>query len=127
MAVFTNSGRKWIIDKMVGNVATVQQYIGWGTGTTAEAATQTALVTEDSAGSPAYARATGTVTTQTTTVTGDTQKVVGTIISNGTKTIAEMGLFDATTAGVMLCRAVFTGIPVVLNDSIQGTFLYQQT
>lgn len=127
MAVFTNAGRKWIIDKMVGNVATVQQYIGWGTGTTAEAATQTTLVTEDSAGSPAYARVAGTVTTQTTTVTGDTQKVVGTITSNGTKTISEMGQFDASSGGVMLCRAVFTGIPVVLNDSIQGTFLFQQT
>ena len=127
MAVFTNAGRKWIIDKMVGNVSTVQQYVGWGTGTTAEAATQTALVTEDSAGSPAYARAAGTVTTQTTTVTGDTQKVVGSITSNGTKTISEMGLFDASSGGVMLCRAVFTGIPVVLNDSIQGTFLFQQT
>jgi len=48
-------------------------------------------------------------------------QVVGTIVSTQTQTISEVGLFDASTAGVMLIRSVYTGIPLVSGDSIAYT------
>lgn len=123
MAIFTNTGRKWVIDKMreaIGAGVTMK-YIGWGTGTGAEAVGNTALTTEAS-----EARVAGTITSVTTTVTGDTMRVVGTIVANGAKTITEVGLFDALTVGVMLLRALFTGIPLELGDAIAFTLDFKE-
>lgn len=124
MAVFTNTGRKWVIDKMREAIAagTTMKYIGWGTGATAEDVTNTALATEAS-----EARTSGTVTGVTTTVTGDTHRVTGTITAAGNKTITEVGLFDALTVGIMLLRALFTGIPLQTGDSIAFTLDFKQT
>lgn len=124
MAVFTNTGRKWVIDKMRENITagTTQRWIHWGTGATAEAVGNTALATP-----AAEARTSGTIASATTTVTGDTHRVTGTIVATGTRNITEVGLFDASSAGVMLLRALFTTIPLELNDSIAFTLDFQQT
>jgi len=113
----------WLTDKIMETVGagTKQQYWGWGTGAGTAAVADTTLFTEDSAGSPAYARIAGTITKQTITVTGDTYQVVSTITSNGTKTITNGGIFDALTAGVLSIKGDFSGIPLLLNDSIQFT------
>lgn len=123
MAVFTDVGRKWVIDKMREAIAagTTQKYIGWGTGSTAEAVGNTALATP-----AAEARVAGTITSQTTTVTGDTHRVVGTLTSASTQTITEVGLFDASTSGIMFLRALFTGIPLQNGDSIQFTLDFKE-
>lgn len=131
MAVLTNSGKQWIVDKMratnggaVG-VAKVQpndtmKYVAWGTGTTAEANTQTALTTE-----AAETRVSGTLSSPSTNV----HRTVGTLTSASGQTIAECGLFDhVTPAGsVMLIRAQFTGIALLSGDQIQFTFDYTQS
>lgn len=114
--VFTNTGKALLVDALDNTQLTSPTYIGWGTGTTTAAATQTALVTPS-----AEARVNGTKSQQTTTVTGDTYRVTGTITSAGSQTIAEAGLFDASTSGNMYVRGDFTGIALGNGDSIAFT------
>lgn len=99
-----------------GTQLTAPTYIGWGTGTTTAAATQTALVTPS-----AEARVNGTKSRVTTTVTNDTYQVVGTLTSASTQTVSEAGLFNASTAGDMYVRGDFTGIALANGDSIAFT------
>jgi len=129
MTVYTSSGKAWVAQKCQ-NVAPItnalQNIVGWGTGATAEAVGNTVLATEAS-----EARSTGTLTNPTTTVANDTDQLVATIVCAGAgKTITEAGRFNTTTkAGggeVMLERALFTGIPLLVGDSIQFTFTLAQ-
>ena len=112
MTVFTTAGKQWVADAMRGSVSTTQQYIGWGTGSTAEAAAQTALITP-----AAEARTAGAITSPTAAL----HRTIGTIVSASGQTITEVGLFDASTVGVMMLRAVFAGIPLLTGDSIAFT------
>lgn len=57
----------------------------------------------------------------------DTFQVVATITSASSQTIAEAGVFDASTAGNMLLRGTFTGIPLANGDSITFTAKVQLT
>lgn len=118
MAVLTDTGEQWIVDKMRGTVATRQEYIHWGTGSAAEAEGNTALATPAS-----EARVQGTITSPSQGV----HRVVGTLTANGTKTITEVGLFDAASGGVMSLRALFTGVPLEANDQITFTLDIQVT
>ena len=98
--------------------ASDSKYLGWGTGTTAAAATDTALETP-----AAEARTTGTQSQQTTDHTNDTYQVVGTITCAGAgKTISEVGVFDASTSGNLYGRATFTGQALDVDDAISFTF-----
>lgn len=114
--VFTNTGRALLTSALDNTQLTSPTYIGWGTGTTTAAATQTALVTPS-----AEARTNGTKSRVTTTVTNDTYRVVGTITSSSSQTIAEAALFDASSAGNMYVRGDFTGIALANGDSIAFT------
>lgn len=112
----TTDGREWVIDKLQ-NVApssnALMDYIAWGTGTTAEDVGDSALATEAS-----EARTQGTLSQPTAT----TDRLVGTITCAGSgKTIAEVGRFNASAAGVLLQRHVFTGIPLLVGDRIEFT------
>jgi len=121
--VVANAGRQWLVDKVMETITAgvKQQYWGWGTAAGTAAVADTTLFTEDSAGSPTYARIAGTITKQTTTVTGDTYQVVSTITSNGSKSITNAGIFDALTVGVMSLKGDFSSIPLLLNDAITFT------
>jgi hypothetical protein len=124
MAVLTDTGRQWMVDKMRatagGAVGLAQaspnddmQWIGWGTGGTAEGVGNTALTTPAS-----EARVQGTTSSPSARV----HRVVGTLTAAGTKTITEVGLFDQlASGGTMLMRALFTGIPLEANDQITFT------
>ena len=101
---------------------TVPKYIGWGTGTTPVAHTDTDLVT------PANeARVSGTVSRQTTNATNDTLRVTGTLVSLSAQTISELGIFDGAGSGTppsganMKARAQFTGYVLAIGDSIAVT------
>ena len=120
MAVFTSTGKQWTIDKVRETVGAgvTQKFIGWGTGATAEAVGNTALTTPS-----AEARATGVITSPSAAL----HRVIGTLTSASTQTITEVGLFDASTAGVMMIRALFTGIPLLSGDQIQYTLDLTQT
>lgn len=92
------------------------KYHDCGTGTTAEANTQTALVT-------AYggSRATGTQVAGGTS-TAPTYASVATISFTSTLAITEHAVFNASSSGTMMDRSVFTAVNVVSGDSIQFTY-----
>ena len=89
------------------------KYHDSGTGTTAEAVGQTALVT-----STAEARSTGT---QTET-DHDTYKSVATDTYAGSFALREHGLLNAASAGVLMDRTLFGEINVVSGNQVEFTF-----
>jgi hypothetical protein len=118
--VVTNAGLAIITNRVKGG-GTEPAYIDWGTGVAAAAATDTALDTPGG-----EARVLGTSTQETTSVTSDTYRVVGTMTEGGAgATIAEAGLFDAATVGNMFVSADFTGVALSNGESIQFTFNVQ--
>ena len=119
--VVTNVGKGIIWNRMLGS-GTEAKYVAWGTGSTTAAITQTALVAES-----AEARTNGTSSRITTTTTNDTYQVTGTITSASGQTIAESGLFDASTTGNMFTRGDFTGVALLTGESIAFTWTVQAT
>lgn len=122
--VCTRIGKKLVQHKLQGDGSYgVPQYVGWGTGTTTAAATDTALET-----AAAEARVSGTLSYVDTVFDDDTYQNVATITCSGSsKTISEAGVFDASTNGNMFMRATFDGIALNVNDSIQFTWQWQLT
>jgi len=105
----------YLVDAMQNSTTSpvdIFKYHGVGTGTTAEANSQTALVTE------VGSRATGTSTETSALV----YKSVGTVTPGGTYAITEHGIFSASSAGTLMDRSVFAAINVVAVDSIQFTY-----
>jgi hypothetical protein len=120
-----NTGKAIITNRILGS-GTEPKFVGWGTGTTAEAITQTTLITE--AAPTTTTRVTGTSSQVTITTTSDTYQVIGTVTAGGTLAITETALFDnATPPGNMFMRAVFSVINVTSGDSIQFTLKVQFT
>lgn len=117
--VFTNAG-KAITTSRIKGAGTEPNYIAWGTGAGTAAAADTSLFVEAS-----ESRVAGTSTQQTTAQTNDTYQAVGTLTANGTKTITNVGLFDAATAGNLFMKADFTGIALNAGESIQFTMKVQ--
>lgn len=62
-----------------------------------------------------------TPTSQTTTVTGDTNRSVNTYTFTGSLAVTEEGLFNATPAGDMIASRSFSAINVTSGDSLQIT------
>lgn len=122
-----NAGLAICTGRLIGTAQAIPQYIGWGTGAGTTAVTDTTLFTEDTGGSPAYARVAGTVTQVTTSLTNDTWQCVGTITANAAKTITNAGVFDASSAGNMYIKGDFTGVALNNGDSITLTFKDQNT
>jgi len=101
-------------------------YLGIGSGTTAEAVTDTALQYE-------VKRKVATVTQETTTITGDTARLEATFSSAdalaGTMNISEAGIFNLLTAGDLLARKVFSAVPVDWDagDTLTIRYFVQMT
>lgn len=120
----TNTGLALFVNLLRNSGQAVCKYLQIGTGTTAAAATDTALQTPTN-----DARVAGTQSSITTTVTNDTLQNVGTITSGtvGTTAITECGEFDAAgsgtpaTGGNMATRATFAAVNLNQGDSIQIT------
>jgi hypothetical protein len=125
MRVVTDTGVSAIADAFTNTIeAEIFNFHGMGTGSTAEAASQTALVTElTTEYNPNSTRATGTQTSPS-----NVYQTVGTnTIDSGTPAVTEHGIFSqaATGGGTMLDRSVFSAINLVSGDGIQ--FTYQLT
>lgn len=96
--------------------------IAIGTGTTAAAATDTALETEITTGGGV--RSIATTSRTTTDVANDTAQNVVTFNFSDSFAITESGVFNADTAGTMLARQVFSPINVANGDSLQITWKF---
>ena len=100
--------------------ATPFTYLAVGTSNTAPAVGNTTLVAEIT--DTGLARAAGTVSRVTTSVTNDTYQVTYTWTATGSKTIEEVGVFNASSAGTMLSRALTTSKPLLNGESLIGTY-----
>jgi len=121
--VVTDSGVAFIVDDMDNSATdiTTLNYHGVGVGTTAEAAAQTALVTESTTVlNPDSTRATGTKSQPSANIL----RSVGTLTFDGSAAITEHGIFSqaATGGGTLLDRSLFAAINVAAADSIQFTY-----
>jgi len=110
------------ITGLMGNIGskTAFSYIAVGTGDTTEAKTQTALVTEVT--DSGLARASVTPTQETTTVTNDTLQFYKEWTATATKTIEEVGIFNAASAGTMLGRKLTGSKALTSGDVLKGTY-----
>jgi hypothetical protein len=128
LRVVTTTGVKFIADDFNagGQDVSNMKYHGFGTGTTAEAASQTALVTELTT---EYAvnstRPTGSQASATV-VNDATYTTAGTLVpdSGGTLAITEHGIFSASSAGTMLDRSKFAAVNLdsAAGDSLAATY-----
>ncbi len=117
--VVTDAGVAFIVDDMDNSATdiTTLNYHGVGTGVTAEAAAQTALVTESTTVlNPDSTRATGTKSQPSANIL----RSVGTLTFDGSAAITEHGIFSqaATGGGTLLDRSLFAAINVAAADSI---------
>lgn len=115
--VIVNGGQAIVTNRMI-SAGTEPKYVAWGTGAGTAAITDTTLFTE----STDEARTNGTSSRVTTTVTSDTYQVVGTMtVVTTNKTITNVGLFDAVTTGNLYFKSDFTGLALLIGDSITFT------
>lgn len=126
LRVVTTAGVNKLVSGLNASDATTFQnfkFHGFGTGTTAEAITDTTLVTELTT---QYATDNTRVTgTQTVGASNNIYRTVATLSpdTGGTLNITEHGVFSASSAGTLLDRSVFTAVPLVAgSDSLQVTY-----
>lgn len=111
-----NAGLAYIISRMVGTAKAVMTHMALGAGTTAAAATQTDLVSLLGAREPL----------DSTTITGTNLEKVQYIATfepgDATGAVTEAGLFNAASAGDMLCRTVFPVVNKAVDDQLAITW-----
>ena len=117
----TNAGFAGVASRIGGAGAeAVFTYIALGTGVVAAAVTDTTLGTEITTGGGA--RSNATASRVTTTVTNDTAQLQYTFTFSAGFAITESGVLNAASAGVLLCRQVFSAVNVVSTDQLQITW-----
>ena len=115
--IIVNVGFDFIADA-IGKSASrpsVMGFIALGTGTTAAAASQSALVSELDRNAAAYAH---TVGTKAFSFTADFPA------GDGTGAITEAGVFNAASGGIMLDRVVFPVVNKGADDSLTEVFTF---
>lgn len=117
--VVTDAGVAFLVDDWDDNTTdlTTFNYHGCGTGTTAENASDTGLVTESTTIlNPDSTRATGTKSQPA----ANQLRSTGTVTFDGSGAITEHGIFSqaATGGGTLWDRSVFSAINVASGDSI---------
>jgi len=123
MRVVTTAGVNAIVDAFQNTVEVETfKYHGIGTGGTAEAVGDTALVTElTTQYNPDSTRATGTTTEG---ASANIYRTVGTNTVDSSAAVTEHGIFTqaATGGGTLLDRSVFTAVNLASGDSLQSTY-----
>jgi len=111
-----DSGLAYIISRMVGTSKNVMSHMAVGSGNTATAADQTDLITV--LGSREAL--------DSTTVTGTKNEKVQYVATfepgDSTGAITEAGIFNASSAGDMLCRTVFPVVNKQADDALSMTW-----
>lgn len=119
--IITNAGKNDSIERLINATSTpaVFNYVAIGTSATAEAATDTALGAEigtrqqDTAATP-----------DPPTTTGQQQLIVTFAPGNGTGTIVEAGVLNASSGGTLLNRKTFGGIVKGASDALEVTITF---
>jgi len=112
-------GKAYITSRMIGTSSGVMSHMEVGTDNTSPAAGNTAL------GSAVASSRTGlTSSTQTTSSsTDDSVQYVCTFpAGTGTGALVEAGIFNASSAGTMLCRTVFSVVNKGASDAMTITW-----
>ena len=105
------AGKNWVADRM-NNANTVMTHMAVGTATTAAAAGNTTLVTENDRNA-----------LTSTTVTDNAVAYVATwAAGDATAALTEAGIFDAASSGDMLARTVFSVVNKGAADSMTITW-----
>lgn len=122
----TTVGKKAVADQLGGTTTAPMTAVALGIGTTAAAAGDTTLESEIVA--DGGERGAATVSNQTTTTTGDTERWIKTFTFTGSRAVTEEGILNNNTSGgVLLARQVFSAVNVVSGDSLQITHNVQVT
>ena len=120
--VVTTAGMNFVVDAFQNSVEVENlKYHALGTGSTAEAAGDTTLVTELTTEYTGNVRATGTTTEG---ASANIYRTVATNTLDGTPGAAlrEHGVFSADAAGTLLDRTVFSAITLSSGDGLQSTY-----
>lgn len=118
--LITNAGAAGVASRINGSGGEAAfTYIAIGTGATAAAAADTTLQAEITTNGGQ--RASATASRATTDVTNDTARLVLTYSFTGSFAVTESGVLNASSAGVLLNRQVFSAVNVVSGDSLQVT------
>ncbi len=107
-----NVGKNFVAGRMVGTTPAVMSHMAIGSGTTAAAGADTALGTELDRVALAGSSATNNVVTYTATFPAGT----------GTGAVTEAGIFNASSAGTLLCRTVFAVVNKGTDDAMSVTW-----
>lgn len=106
------SGLGFIASRMKDTTDDAMSYMSIGTGTTAAAAGDTTLATELDRNA-----------ITSTTVTGNEIAYVSSwAAGDGTGAVTEAGIFNASSAGTMLARTVFSVVNKAANDTLSITW-----
>lgn len=113
--LIVDTGKSGIADQLLASPTIPKPtHMGIGTGTTAPAAANTALVTE-----------VGTRQSLTKSRSGNVVTNVATFGAGvGTGAITEAGIFTAVTAGTLYSRITFSAINKGANDTLELTWTY---
>jgi hypothetical protein len=107
------TGKNFIASRMTGTAQSVMSHMAIGSGSTAVAAGDTTLGTELGRVSLGSSTASGSTITYTATFPGGT----------GTGNVVEAGIFNASSAGTLLCRTVFPVVSKQVADTIAVTWV----
>lgn len=107
------AGKVYIASRMAANTTTVMSHMAIGTSSTTAVVGDTTLGVEAGRVSLASFSATSNTVTATATFPAGT----------GTGAIVEAGIFNASTAGTLLCRTVFPVVNKQAGDSIAITWV----
>jgi hypothetical protein len=108
------TGKSYIASRMKDATATAMGYMELGTGTTAAAAGDTTL--------QAAISGSRTALTSTTVTANAVAYVASFPAGTGTGAVAEAGIFNAASAGTMLCRTVFSVVNKGAADAMSITW-----
>lgn len=105
-------GKEYVASRMKDTSASAMSHMAIGTGSTAAAAGNAALGSEVHRNTLTSTSVSGAVVTYACTFSA----------GQGTGAITEAGLFNASSAGSMLCRTVFAVVNKGANDSMTITW-----
>jgi len=112
-------GKAYISSRMIGTASGVMSHMEVGTDNTAAVAGNTTL-----GAAVASSRTSLTSSTQTTSsTTNDSVQYICTFAAGtGTGALVEAGIFNASSAGTMLCRTVFSVVNKGASDAMTITW-----